>query len=332
MTFEQWRQQAGGTVRFFSLGRHALVEALKVAGVGPGDAVLLPEFICRDVLASLYMLGARPAWYTVNESLAPAVQQDAWPAARAVVAVNYFGFPQRLDPFRAYAARTGAVLVEDNAHGFLSRDDHGQWLGTRTEIGIFSLRKSLLLADGAMIRCGTNGFADRLSVPLAESGGGYAPSVAVKARLRRLPLGGPLIAKLATAGIRILRQGRSSDAVPADDAAAERIIPAAAAPHLGLQAELAAFDLEAEIARRRAAYAGAEALARRHGVEPLFPALGDFTAPYGFAFRADDAGRQAMQRWAARCGFDVISWPALPDETAGRVAAALRDIRLVNFL
>ncbi|MCW5682827.1 MAG: DegT/DnrJ/EryC1/StrS family aminotransferase [Pseudolabrys sp.] len=332
MTFEQWRQQAGGTVRFFSLGRHALVEALKVAGVGPGDAVLLPEFICRDVLASLHALGARPVWYAVNESLAPAVQQDAWQAARAVVAVNYFGFPQRLDPFRAYVARTGAVLIEDNAHGFLSRDDDGRWLGTRTEIGIFSLRKSQLLADGAMIRCGMNGFADRLSAPLAEHGGGYAPAVAVKARLRRLPVGGPQVAKAATTAIRLLRQWRSGSSVLGDDAEAERVIPAPAAPHLGLQRELAAFDPEAEIARRRTAYADVEAFARRHGIRPLFPVLGDATVPYGFAFRADDAGRQTMQGWTARRGFDVISWPALPDETAGRVPDALRDIRLVNFL
>ena len=332
MTFERWRQQAGGAVRFFSLGRHALVEALRIAGIGPGDAVLLPEFICRDVLASLHVLGARPEWYAIGDNLMPADRPDVWPIARAVVTVNYFGFPQRLDPFRAYAARTGAVLIEDNAHGFLSRDENGHWLGTRTEIGIFSLRKSLLLADGAMIRCGAGEFADRLSAPLAESGRGYAPAVAVKARLRHLPVGGSVIAKVATAAIRILRQWRSGDAMPDNDPEAERVIPAAAAPHLGLQTDLALFAPEAEIARRRAAYADAEAFARRHGIKPLFAALDDLTVPYGFAFRANDAGQQAMQGWAARRNFDLISWPAFPHDVAERVPNALRDIRLVNFL
>ena len=332
MTFEHWRQQAGGALRFFSLGRHALVEALRIAGVGPGDAVLLPEFICRDALASLHALGARPVWYAIDDRLIPAERPDVWPTARAVVAVNYFGFPQRLDPFRAYAARTGAVLIEDNAHGFLSRDENGHWLGTRTGIGVFSLRKSLLLADGAMIRCGAGEFADRLSAPLAENGSGYAPAVAVKARLRGLPVGGPLIAKAATTAIRVLRQWRSADATWDHDPEAERVIPAAAAPHLGLQTDLAAFDPEAEIARRRAAYTDAEAFAGRHGIKPLFVALEDLTVPYGFAFRADDAGRQAMQGWAARRGHDVITWPALPHDIAGRVPDALRNIHLVNFL
>src|SRR5581483_6103533 len=129
----------------------APVEALRAARIKGGDAVLLPEFICRDVLASLHAVGADAVWYPVSSDLLPASSPATWPQARALLAVNYFGFPQDFEPFRAYAARTGAVLIEDNAHGFLSRDQTGRWLGTRGCAGLFSIRKSLPVPDGAAL-------------------------------------------------------------------------------------------------------------------------------------------------------------------------------------
>jgi len=332
MNFAQWRQRHCEAVRFFSLARHALVEALRAAGAGPGDRVLLPEFICRDVLASLHALGVVPAWYAVDPQLQPATTPDTWPTARAVVAVNYFGFPQPLAPFLAYAARTGAVLIEDDAHGFLSRDEEGRWLGTRTELGIFSLRKTLPLADGAMLTCQGN-FAARLPPALAESGSGFTPGVAVKARLRRIPVVGGLVAACLTALIRSVRRRRAGHTRPEADSADETIIPHPPSPHRGLQRHLDEVDIEAEIDRRRRVYAEAESAARRWGVAPVFPVLGALTAPYGFAFRAErPEDVPHMQDWARSRGFDVIRWPALPAEIEARAPDFFRQIHLVNFL
>ena len=70
---------------------------------------------------------------------------------KAVLAVNYFGFAQDLAPFREYCLRTGATLVEDNAHGFLSKDASGVLLGTRADLGITSIRKTFRLVNGAAL-------------------------------------------------------------------------------------------------------------------------------------------------------------------------------------
>ena len=121
---------AGADVRLFSLGRYALLAALRVTGVSPGDKVLVPGFICRDLLASIHAVQGTPVFYPVDRTLAPQSLLAAQ-GAKAILAVNYFGFPQSLEPFRRYCAEHGASLIEDNAHGFLSRDALGHALGSR---------------------------------------------------------------------------------------------------------------------------------------------------------------------------------------------------------
>ena len=86
--------------RTFSFARHALVEAFRLAGC-KGAEILLPEFICRDVLGAVNAAGATPRYYPVNEQLQP-VHLEGAKGAKAVLAVNYFGIPQDLAIFRNF--------------------------------------------------------------------------------------------------------------------------------------------------------------------------------------------------------------------------------------
>ena len=138
------------TIRYFSLGRFAMKQALVACGVGENDSVMLPSFICRDVLAAINELGAKATFYDVNKKLEP-IGLDSAPKSKAIIAVNYFGFPQSLEPFEKYCINSGAKIIEDNAHGVLSRDTDNQLLGQRTEYGITSFRKSVRTSDGAML-------------------------------------------------------------------------------------------------------------------------------------------------------------------------------------
>ena len=97
-------------IRYFSLARHALVEALRVINIQPGDAVAIPALICRDVLGSLATVGARPVFYHVDEMLKPMdFPYDS--GVCAIIAVNYFGFAQNLDPFKHFCASTSLTLL-----------------------------------------------------------------------------------------------------------------------------------------------------------------------------------------------------------------------------
>jgi hypothetical protein len=74
-------------VRYFSLGRHALEAGLRTLAVGRGKFVLVPEYICRDLLAAVHAVQAEPIFYPVGRSLGP----QSLPAVRdvkAVLAIN----------------------------------------------------------------------------------------------------------------------------------------------------------------------------------------------------------------------------------------------------
>ena len=66
--------------------------------VQPGDNVLVPALICKDVVASIHTVGAHPIFYPVDKSLCP-VDLASPPRTTAVIAVNYFGFAQDLAIF-----------------------------------------------------------------------------------------------------------------------------------------------------------------------------------------------------------------------------------------
>ncbi len=70
---------------------------------------------------------------------------------KAVIAVNYFGFPQDLEIFSEYCHKFSVKLIEDNAHGYLSANVDGVLLGNRAPLGITSIRKTIRIPDGARL-------------------------------------------------------------------------------------------------------------------------------------------------------------------------------------
>ena len=333
-TTEAWQPAfvGQGQVRYYSLARHALIEALRLVGVRQGSRVLLPEYLCRDLLAPMYLLEALPCWYPVAPDLSPAVPPADWPMADVVLAVNYFGFPQDLTPFQAYAERTGAVVIEDNAHGYLSRDQGGEWLGCRTGLGVFSLRKTMRIPDGGAMWLGERFAKGEFPVQVPFDGAGVNPAQFTKTRLRRLPLVGELVYRRSTALARALRKWRTGSDAPVADPASERTLPASAHPWAGLMPALASCSVAQEIKRRRAAYIRCAAVGDQLGALPVFPALPPNCAPYAYAFRGDAAVLAGMRRYANRNGFDLVTWPDLPTAIVGQAPAHYRNVFLVNFL
>lgn len=324
--------EADQSVRFYSLARHALLQALTILGVTPGQRVLMPGFLCRDLLAPLATVQATPVWYAVDERLQPADIPDHWPVAAVVLAVNYFGFPQDLAPFRTYVARTGAILIEDNAHGFLSRDVDGNWLGSRAPYGLFSMRKTLRIPDGAALMVNDLQRLESLPPPLPFDGAGLNPAQRHKARMRRIPRLGDALLGMSTALARRVRKLRTGSELPQPDPRSEIELPAGANPWSGLCDALRNIDVDAEILRRRQAYAACTELAARAGVDPVFKELPVHCAPYGFPFRSNPAGRQIMQGFANRHGLDLVTWPDLPGAIVEYAPEHYRNVLMVNFL
>ena len=322
-----------GDVRFFSYGRFALREALTLADVEPGDVVLLPEYICRENLAAVHALGARVEYYPVNEALELAVSPSALPQGRAVLAVNYFGFPQDLSPFRAYCSRAGAMLIEDNAHGFLSRDEGGAYLGARGDLGIFSFRKSIPLVNGSGLLVNNPEKTGPISPQLPFVSYPESRTFRVKKYLRRVPkwnMAGLLYALICMD--RAVRKFRTGSDYLKSAADSELVLPGSANPDANLLPTLTSLDVSYEITRRRSLYAEIGALVESSGGTPLFAGLPEHVVPYGYPFRSTPDAIGRVKKALNANYLECYQWPELPSEIEPRASEHYRSVWLVNFL
>lgn len=314
----------------YAFARHALVEALSSAGVGATSTVLLPAFICRDVLASVHALNAHVAFYEVDELLNPR-DVDQWPAATAVLAVNYFGFPQDLAPFREYCARHRASLIEDNAHGLFSRDASGALLGTRGDFGILSMRKTFHVSTGAALLAAKS---TDPSVPTYCLDGVDSPLDRLRyllagwERTTALPLM-PLMRSVIRLGRRLA--GRPS--VSMSSAREEFELPTHHAIGCTSQRTLDKQDPNREAERRRSLFTQMQSeIARVSGVTLLYDRLDTGVVPYGLPFRANAEAARSVAKIAHRYHVTIMTWPALPEHVESQAPAHYRNVWLVNFI
>jgi len=324
--------QDGSILRYYSLARHALLDALRIIGIRTGDRVLFPRFICRDLLASVHMLGAVPLYYDVYEDLSP-VDLPVSGGVRAVLTVHYFGFPQNLEPFREYCRLSGAVLIEDNAHGFMSRSADGSLLGTSGDFGICSMRKTLLMPNGGMLLINNPAY-HQLVVPQVPFG---TTSLSMDYRVKHLLSQGQRRTGLPLRAygqnlIRLARKLWTGHAIAPVNPGDEFAVPMGAAPHESMIDSVSAMSNCEEVARRRGLYDTFSRELTSFGVNPVFSMLHSGVSPYGFPFYADTPTQVALvTKLARKRGLDCIHWPDLPREvTIDR--SYYEKLWVVNFL
>jgi hypothetical protein len=319
-------------IRFFSLARYALSEALKMSGVGEGDCVLIPEYICRDIIASINVNNAHTVYYKVGEDLTPLEHYQVWPKAKVVLAVNYFGFPQNLSPFIQYSELTKAVIIEDNAHGFLSKDKNMQWLGMRADIGIFSFRKTFCLSDGAALVINKSQTNIPIKVQLSFTGKGFNPTIGIKCKIKKIPFIGVYLWIIFVILVRFFRKLRTGHAIPTMAKFNQHSIPYNENPHRALlnQLKQCGYNEKSEVNRRRKLYHKISIMAHKKGIVPIFDHLPAATVPYGFPFRATEREAMLFSRSIKWLGFDLLKWPDLPHGIPE--SDNYKNIWIVNFL
>jgi dTDP-4-amino-4,6-dideoxygalactose transaminase len=155
-----------------SSGTAALHLALVALGVGPGDAVLVPDFTFPATGNVVRLVGARPVLVDVDpgtycvtpQGLEAAIAAFRGPERlRAVMPVHEFGQPAAIDAIAALARSHGLAVVEDAACA-IGATLAGRKLGTFGEIGCFSLhpRKTLTTGEGGVLATDDDALARRL--------------------------------------------------------------------------------------------------------------------------------------------------------------------------
>jgi len=132
-----------------------LFAAMGAVGIGPGDEVIVPPYTMSATAMAPLIYGGIPVFADIEEKtfgLDPAaVRKAVTPRTKAIIAVNLFGHPARLDELLEIAKERHLFLVEDNAQGPLA-EDQGRYAGTLGHIGVFSLNyhKHIHTGEGGM--------------------------------------------------------------------------------------------------------------------------------------------------------------------------------------
>lgn len=134
----------------------ALHLALVVAGIRPGDDVVVPSFSFIATANAAVYVGARPVFADVDVETgnltAATVAEALTPGTRAVIAVDQGGMPVDLAPIRELCDPRRITVVEDAACGAGSRY-LGAPVGEGAEVAAWSFhpRKVLTTGEGGML-------------------------------------------------------------------------------------------------------------------------------------------------------------------------------------
>jgi dTDP-4-amino-4,6-dideoxygalactose transaminase len=140
-------------------GTDALHLALRAAGIGEGDEVIVPAFTFFATAEAVVHAGATVVFADVDAktfNLDPAsLRERISPRTRGVIAVHLFGQCADVDAIGGICEERGLVLIEDCAQA-LGADDAGRRAGSIGRLGCFSFYPTKTLAavgDAGLVTC-----------------------------------------------------------------------------------------------------------------------------------------------------------------------------------
>jgi dTDP-4-amino-4,6-dideoxygalactose transaminase len=137
-------------------GTSGLHLALLALGIGPGDEVITSSFSFVATANVILYVGATPVFVDIDPvSLnldPPKVEAAITPRTKAILAVETFGNPARMDEIAAIAGKHEIPLVEDCCEG-LGGALKGRAVGSFGRVGVFSFypNKQITTGEGGMI-------------------------------------------------------------------------------------------------------------------------------------------------------------------------------------
>ncbi len=149
-------------------GMDALELALRAAGIGPGDEVIVPSHTFIATWLAVTACGAtvvpvEPAegHFNIDPS---AILAALTPRTRAIVPVHLYGEPADMDAINAIAARHGLFVLEDaaQAHGARYQGRRTGSLGHAAAFSFYPAKNLGALGDGGAVVTGDAALAERV--------------------------------------------------------------------------------------------------------------------------------------------------------------------------
>ena len=157
-------------------GTDALILALKILGIKPGDEVITAPNSYLASASCIALAGATPRFADVRDDLnldPEAVTRAITPRTRAIIPVHLTGKPARMTELLAVAKRHHLEVIEDAAQAVGAKLD-GRSVGAIGRVGCFSLHplKNLnACGDGGLLVTDEESLAQRARLLLLRGGG-----------------------------------------------------------------------------------------------------------------------------------------------------------------
>ncbi len=146
-------------------GTQALECALKAAGVGPGDEVIVPALTFVATATAAALVNAIPVFADIDSAtynISPdSIKACITEHTRAIMPVHNGGYPADMDRIMEIAEKHDVMVIEDSAHA------HGsEWKGRR--VGAIGHMGGFSLQAGKTLTCGEGGIVLTDDDDLAE--------------------------------------------------------------------------------------------------------------------------------------------------------------------
>lgn len=139
-----------------------------VAGIGPGDEVILPALTFVATANAVRYTGATPVFADIEGetsfNISPAsIQTNITKRTKAIIVVHYAGYACDMPAIMAIAEENNLLVIEDAAHAVGSSLNE-RMLGTWGQTGCFSFfsNKNMTTGEGGMIVTNDDHAAERL--------------------------------------------------------------------------------------------------------------------------------------------------------------------------
>jgi perosamine synthetase len=129
-----------------SSGTSAIALSLKVLGISSGDEVILPTYVCHNVLDAILSVNAVPKFSDVNifgvvdyEEVAKIISKKT----KAIIAVHIFGNISDIPSLKSF----GVPVIEDACQAF-GLNSKSRRVGSMGDIGVYSFHATKIITTG----------------------------------------------------------------------------------------------------------------------------------------------------------------------------------------
>ena len=166
-----WIESSTGTRR--ALLTHSCTAAIEMAallaGIGPGDEVIMPSYTFVSTANAFVLRGAVPVFVDIRPDTLnideTRIEAAITPRTRAIVPVHYAGVACEMDTIMDIAQRHNLIVIEDAAQGIMSTYK-GRALGTIGHLGAYSFHetKNIISGEGGALLVNAPEFAERAEI------------------------------------------------------------------------------------------------------------------------------------------------------------------------